>query len=171
MSLLVWALKWVLQSVTLLLLESPLVCCYSCGLESPSASASGVPSPQRRTLGSRVTLSTPWYRLRTCAGRACLLMTLASYRSGWSAQRRYADRRGGRMRRAAKPHCHFVGTVLCERLTYLVDVAVVASLHPDRISVGACVRRGRDQIAIAVNVDIRRGRPLPGEVNRLHAFS
>ena len=42
-SLLVWALKWVLQSVTLLLLESPLVCCCSCSWQSPSASASGVP--------------------------------------------------------------------------------------------------------------------------------
>ncbi len=66
-----------------------------------------------------------------------------------------------RTRRAAKAHCHFVGTVLCERFTYLVDIAVVATLHTDGISVGACVRHGRDPIAIAVNVDIRRGRPVP----------
>ncbi len=39
------ALKWVLQSVTLLLLESPLVLLLQ--LQSPSASASGVLSPQQ----------------------------------------------------------------------------------------------------------------------------
>ena len=73
------------------------------------------------------------------------------------------------MRRTAKAHCHFVGTVRCERFTYLVHIAGVASLHTDRVSVGVCVRHGHDHIAIAVNVDIRRDRPVPGEVNRVHA--
>ena len=74
------------------------------------------------------------------------------------------------MRRTAKAHYHFVGTVLCECFTYLVPIAGVASLHTDRVSVGVCVRHGRDHNAIAVNVDTRRGRPVPGEVNRVHAL-
>jgi hypothetical protein len=56
--------------------------------------------------------------------------------------------------RAAKPHSHFIGAVLCARFAYLIRVTHVASSDTDEVLIGPIVRDRRDHHAITVDVDI-----------------
>src|SRR6266478_5673459 len=65
-------------------------------------------------------------------------------------------------------HSRIVGAGRTARFTYTIPVASPAGVACG-ISIGARVRYRRDHRAIAVDVDVGRGRPAPGETHRIYA--
>src|SRR6266403_4528290 len=71
--------------------------------------------------------------------------------------------------RTANPHRDFIGAVLCASVAYLIGVTHVASAHTDEVLIGPIVGYRRNYYSIAVDVDSRRIRPAPGEIDRVPA--
>ena len=67
----------------------------------------------------------------------------------------------------AKPDCDLVRAVPGARFAYPIRIGAPASAV-DVIGVGTTVvRHGGNQHAVAIDVDVSRGDPIPGEVHRL----
>ena len=65
-------------------------------------------------------------------------------------------------------HRHIVRASRGASFAHVVDVLSPAGVAGG-ISIGARVRYGRNQRAVAVNVDVGRGRPAPGETHRIYS--
>src|SRR5438034_3063184 len=65
-------------------------------------------------------------------------------------------------------HCHFIRASLGSTFTHLIHVASPAGVARG-IDIGTIVRRCHDHHAIAVDVDVGRGRSAPGETHRIYS--
>jgi hypothetical protein len=88
-------------------------------------------------------------------------------RGGYSKTRRLKLPADRLQRRATKPYRDLVGAVLRPRVARLIDVTHVAPSHTDEVLIGPVIRHRRDHYSIAVDVDISRIRPAPGEIHRV----
>ena len=77
---------------------------------------------------------------------------------------------GSLQRWTAKPHRDFIRAVQCARFAYLIGVTHVAPSRTDEVLIGPSVRHRRDHYSIAVDVDVGRGCPVPGEIHRMPAL-
>ena len=64
----------------------------------------------------------------------------------------------------SKCHRHLIRTGLSARVTYFIGVAGMATAA-GRVGVETVVLGRGDDPAVAVNIDIARSRPVPGEIH------